>query len=145
MNRLCKFTCKYGYCPDDTCTAAAPADVEPIEISDPNDYLNAGDIRWQNNQGCIVWKYPSMHEDMADQCYDPCVPQTEEAKANGETVNYGCMLFTPAGQVCNPAQVCMQTRLLTYIATGDGMGCSFRSREQHSHTGEMPLQQLASQ
>ncbi|KAJ6438065.1 Kinesin light chain 1 [Purpureocillium lavendulum] len=59
LNRLCKFACKYGYCPMDICTTELSendnqADYDPNYNDDPY-----SDPKLQNQQLCQIYKDPS--------------------------------------------------------------------------------------
>ncbi|KAK4119786.1 glycoside hydrolase family 18 protein [Parathielavia appendiculata] len=56
--RHCKFACKYGFCPPDTCTTST----------------------------CHLWKYPKYR--YKDECLDACIDAVEQAKEQGRTTNY---------------------------------------------------------
>lgn len=97
VNRLCKFACKYGYRPELICsTSDAPDGDEPLEEGyDPQEYYDYSDVRWHNEQKCVLSKDKSLRDVSVEMCKDVCQDKLDEAAEEGRTTNWGCLGFWP--------------------------------------------------
>jgi hypothetical protein len=99
LNRLCKFACKHGYCPDDVCGhPIVDPDEDGVVMYDPENDPNQFDYdaaRQANAMNCLIYKDPKYRDASVQQCYAPCKPAMDEAKEEGRTTNYGCVGFFP--------------------------------------------------
>ncbi|KAM5349053.1 hypothetical protein ACJ41O_008876 [Fusarium nematophilum] len=102
LNRLCRFACKYGYCPDDVCTTEPveePQYYEEVEDDDPNsgDLSDYRDNKWQNRNKCYIYKDTrdaEANENLAP-CRQFCQAEIEETSEEGDITNYGCVGLFP--------------------------------------------------
>jgi hypothetical protein len=94
LNRLCKFACKYNYCPEDVCKAP-----DRDENEDPNssENFNTSEIRLQLSKNCVIWKDSSYEHSEASkaQCKHTCQATLDQAAQEGRISNYGCIGFYP--------------------------------------------------
>jgi len=103
LAQLCKFACKYGFCPQDTCGKPPPPEWEDGSV-DPNNVEMDGDpyyasrTRDENRKQCMIFKNGYRSDEELERCRKVCLPQTEAAKAEGRTTNYGCGGFWPLDQ-----------------------------------------------
>ncbi|EXL70032.1 hypothetical protein FOPG_14107 [Fusarium oxysporum f. sp. conglutinans race 2 54008] len=109
MNRLCKFACKYGYCPEDVCTRAAvgyngdneeddddnnDAEYTGPMVGDPR-YIDTGEIREGHKATCFNYKGDRGPPGSMDTCKAYCKPAMEVAKEEDRLTNYGCIVWSP--------------------------------------------------
>lgn len=89
LNRLCKFACQYGYCPNDVCTTGD----EPYQIGDDPNAFNYTDAKWENQQHCQIFKDPKYRDTSINQCYPICKPVIDQARdEDGDAItNVGCV------------------------------------------------------
>ncbi|KAK3986114.1 hypothetical protein QBC44DRAFT_373421 [Cladorrhinum sp. PSN332] len=100
LTRLCRFSCRYGHCPEDICTQPPREDdgnqddTDMITVDDLNEYYNYEDVRWQAQENCVI--IDSSNPNRVDNsCEKFCKPQTDAAKEEGRTTNWGCLGFWP--------------------------------------------------
>ncbi|KAM5368692.1 hypothetical protein ACJZ2D_009358 [Fusarium nematophilum] len=106
MNRLCKFACKYGYCPPDVCQIVNPRPGQEEEdegvpgvITVPPDYdEDSVKNRDKNDKQCWIYKDHYMNEQQLEGCRKDCQETLDEAKEEGRTSNYGCILWAPESE-----------------------------------------------
>jgi hypothetical protein len=100
LNQLCKFGCKYSYCPSSACTTPIvdvdTGDDPEDDMNDPN-YVDTGDIRYQNQKYCYLSQDPREWGPAVAQCKNWCTPYIEQAADEGRTTNYGCVVWQPKG------------------------------------------------
>lgn len=53
LNRLCRFACKYGYCPSSVCTSPSTG-LDPGDAVFDLNYINIGDERMKMDQYCYL-------------------------------------------------------------------------------------------
>lgn len=100
LNRLCKFACSYGYCPLDICISTSGTQdgggvhEGPVTV-DPDTYEDRDDIHKANRMKCYVYQDFHYRDDMVAMCKVACQPQLDEAKAEGRTMNFGCVGIYP--------------------------------------------------
>lgn len=102
MNRLCKFACKYGYCPSQICkrksssSAGDENDVPDGIVTVPPDYdEDSIKNRGENDKMCYIYKVPNERQDGLESCKKQCQPTLDEAAEEGRISNYGCVSFRP--------------------------------------------------
>ncbi|ERT01646.1 hypothetical protein HMPREF1624_02898 [Sporothrix schenckii ATCC 58251] len=97
INKMCKFACTYGYCPDDVCTTPLETMVED-DTDDTPPYANPDDDpRVANANKCLIYENGD-HDDSVAPCKIYCKPQLDAAAAAGRTSNYGCVGFWPLNE-----------------------------------------------
>ncbi|KAK8848573.1 chitinase [Apiospora arundinis] len=81
MNRLCKFACKYGYCPGEICVTqqAEEPEVDVVSVDNP-DYYKKEQGEVANAFNCMIQKDPDPNYDGALQCYNVCKDVVDAAK-----------------------------------------------------------------
>ncbi|GAB1317774.1 chitinase [Madurella fahalii] len=96
IHRLCRFACKYGYCPDTVCTMRPVSRDDGVVTSDQSS-VDMYDVRNGNQAKCILsddtrnWHVSTAH------CKRFCEPVLKAAREEGRTSNYGCMVWQPKG------------------------------------------------
>ncbi|KAK2007469.1 hypothetical protein LZ32DRAFT_50225 [Colletotrichum eremochloae] len=96
MNHLCKFSCKYGHCPEDVCTER----IDGPDMSGPPDYPfdYKEHLRQKNARKCFIYKEPENAEHQKKGCNSFCSKELEEAKSEGRTTSAICVGFWPLDQ-----------------------------------------------
>jgi hypothetical protein len=100
LNQLCRFGCKYGYCPGTVCTTPIvdlDAGDRPEDAMNSPNYVDTGDIRYQNQKNCYLSQDPREWGSAIAQCKSWCTPYIKQAEAQGRTTNYGCVVWQPKG------------------------------------------------
>jgi hypothetical protein len=96
LHRLCRFTCRYGYCPTSVCTTPYVSRDDGVVTSDKG--VDMYDVRGQNANKCILPQDPRQwHGDYLNSCKRYCQPVLDQAAQQGRTSNYGCMVWQPKG------------------------------------------------
>jgi hypothetical protein len=95
VHRLCRFACKYGYCPDTVCTTPAVDKGDGVVTSDQG--VDMYDIRTQNQKNCLLPDDTRKWHVATEHCKRYCQPVLDAAAAEGRTSNYGCVVWQPAG------------------------------------------------
>lgn len=91
LGRMCKFACRFGYCPEGVCLVLPP---EPVQDKNPDEMTQRELRDWLNSIGvCQVFKDGRRRDQTVAQCLIKCKPQLDAAKAEGRTSNYGCVAF----------------------------------------------------
>jgi hypothetical protein len=90
LHQLCRFACKYGYCPPSVCTVRPQTqDVQEI----PRE--RQPDFKHQFARQCTLSEDPVNREAWRIQCENACRDIVDQAKSEGRTTNYGCVVFYP--------------------------------------------------
>lgn len=98
INKMCKFACTYGYCPDDVCTTPLETMVDDdSDDTPPTPSPPPDDPRAANANKCLIYENGD-HDDSVAPCKIYCKPQLDAAAAAGKTSNYGCVGFWPLNQ-----------------------------------------------
>jgi hypothetical protein len=95
-HQLCRFACKYGYCPDTVCTTPKAGRDDDVVTSDEVG-IDTYDIRTQNLKNCQLADDTRLWHIATEQCKRYCQPVLDAAAAEGRTSNYGCVVWQPAG------------------------------------------------
>jgi hypothetical protein len=107
LNRLCKFACKYGYCPSEVCLrrlsspVSEDADIDETNgaVTVPPDYdEDSVKTRDENDKMCYIYRIPNDREEGLESCKRQCQPTLDKAKEEGRTSNYGCVSWRPLGE-----------------------------------------------
>ena len=92
MNRLCKFACQYGYCPEDVCKDKG----RDVAVITP-DYEDARDIRDQNGGRCLLYRDNSYQETTFYQYKTAYRKKMDETEGEDSVlINYGYIGKAPS-------------------------------------------------
>jgi hypothetical protein len=95
-HRLCRFACKYGYCPDTVCTTPSVDPDNGVVTSDQGG-VDPYDVRTQNQKNCLLPDDTRKWHVATEHCKRYCQPVLDAAAAEGRTSNYGCVVWQPKG------------------------------------------------
>ncbi|KAK4156324.1 hypothetical protein C8A00DRAFT_41196 [Chaetomidium leptoderma] len=96
LHRLCRFACKYGYCPDSVCTTPW-VDPDAGVVTSDESSVDAYDVRNQNSKNCWLSQDTRDWHIATEQCKRYCQPVLDAAAGEGRTSNYGCVVWQPTG------------------------------------------------
>ncbi len=99
LHRLCRFACKYGYCPGEVCTTPYKwVDPDAGVVTSDQGGVDMYDTRNENAKFCYVFDDNRTWQPAAlAQCKRYCQAQIDEAAAEDRTTSYGCATFWKKG------------------------------------------------
>ncbi|RSL72579.1 hypothetical protein CEP53_000989 [Fusarium sp. AF-6] len=114
LNRLCNFTCRYGYCPPKVCQTATPNahqggkwkrekrgsnDHAPGVVTIPPDFEeDSVKNRDKNDKQCLIYKDGYQDPQQLAGCKKACQETLDKAKEENRTSNWGCILWSPESE-----------------------------------------------
>lgn len=90
LQQLCKFACKHGFCPQDTCGLPVVDEWDDGSV-DSGGLFDKGKNAAKNANQCQVFKTAKNRDASLLVCENFCKNAVDEAKADGRISNWGCV------------------------------------------------------